>query len=180
MKKSKADLIMHPVRMRIIQCLAKDSATVYELLEMIEDVPQATLYRHLNELKKGKVIKVDTERKVRGTVERTYMLEKDGAWITADEAVQMSNDEHLQMFMTFFVNLLRETENYFDGEVDLTKDIYGFSQVDLHLTSDEWTEMRQDIKTLMIKYGSKKKRENTRRVTMAQVFIPEARTKGED
>ena len=50
MNASKIKVILHPVRMKIIQALIGKEMTVQELSQWTEDVPQATLYRHLNKL----------------------------------------------------------------------------------------------------------------------------------
>ncbi|WP_166805807.1 helix-turn-helix domain-containing protein [Jeotgalibacillus sp. R-1-5s-1] len=180
MMKSKADLIMHPVRMKIIQHLAKGPATVSELLEWLEGVPQATLYRHLNALKKGDILTITQERQVRGATEKTYALMEKGSRVTPEEGAAMSKDEHVKLFMTFFANLLTQTEDFFSGEVDLTKDIYGFGQVDLYLTDEEWEKLREDLYGLIKGYAEKKKEPGVRKVTMAQFFVPEPSEKKED
>ena len=46
----KTDIILHPVRMRILQNLATRNLTPLQLAEELVNVPQATLYRHLNKL----------------------------------------------------------------------------------------------------------------------------------
>lgn len=44
----KADLLLHPVRMRIVQQLiAGDPQAILQLAQRLGDVPQATLYRHM-------------------------------------------------------------------------------------------------------------------------------------
>ncbi|RWZ59906.1 ArsR family transcriptional regulator [Halobacillus fulvus] len=170
---SKAQLIMHPVRMKIIQCLSRGPATVYELLEWIGDVPQATLYRHLNELKKNEIIMVTEEKKIRGAIEKTYTLKQNGARITADEAEDIDMEEHLQMFMTFFATLVQDMESYFEGKVDFQKDTFGYSQFDLHLTEEEWDSFKKDMTEMMKPYLKNKPTDHTRKVSMTQIFIPD-------
>ena len=63
--------ILNPVRMRRIQSLAKNkNMTVQQIAQELTDVPQATLYRHLNKLLKAKAIVVVQENKVRGVLEK--------------------------------------------------------------------------------------------------------------
>ncbi|TYR78620.1 helix-turn-helix domain-containing protein [Priestia megaterium] len=176
---SKADVILHPIRMRIIQALAGNSYTVQELLERIEDVPQATLYRHLNVLKKAQVIRVEKEQKIRGTVEKTYALEDGKAFINAQEAKEITPEDHLRYFISFYTNLVGLAEDYLKGDVDYAKDGFGYHQLELHLTDEEHQNFLNDYKELLMKYHLKAR--SDRRVrTMATAFIPEKTKKKGD
>ena len=75
MNQSKMKLILHPVRMKIIQSLLNGkNLTVQQLSQRAKDVPQATLYRHLNKLLEADFIQVVQENQIRGTVEKVYAL----------------------------------------------------------------------------------------------------------
>ena len=70
-----ADLLLHPVRLRIVKAfLGERALTTGQLAEELEDVPSGSLYRHVALLVKAGVLQVVAERRVRGAVERTYML----------------------------------------------------------------------------------------------------------
>ena len=54
-----AELIFHPVRLRVIVALARSTPmTAQQLAEVLGDVPPATLYRHLNKLLVGGILRV--------------------------------------------------------------------------------------------------------------------------
>ncbi|KZE64907.1 hypothetical protein AWM68_09675 [Fictibacillus phosphorivorans] len=176
-QKSRADLILHPVRMKIIQHLAKGSATVSELREWISDVPQATLYRHLNVLYKSEIIFVSDERKVRGAVERTYALDQNTAYISAEEAVNLTREEHMKMFMTFISNITGEVEAYLKGDTNLSTDIFGYNQLDLYLDEEEWEDLSSGMQELISKYVSNRPSKQNKKVTLVQMLIPEPKEK---
>ncbi len=70
-----ADLLLHPVRLRVVQVLLGDRVlTTGELHEELPDVPAATLYRHVGLLADAGVLAIVSERKVRGAAERRYRL----------------------------------------------------------------------------------------------------------
>ena len=70
-----ADLLLHPVRLRIVQAFLGDRAlTTGELHAELDDVPTASLYRHVAHLVDAGVLSVVAERRVRGAVERTYVM----------------------------------------------------------------------------------------------------------
>ena len=50
-KKTKVDLILHPIRMRILMALSGSQKTSQQLADDLRDVPQATLYRLVAELR---------------------------------------------------------------------------------------------------------------------------------
>ncbi|MDQ0257519.1 DNA-binding transcriptional ArsR family regulator [Evansella vedderi] len=172
MGQSKGDVILHPVRMKIIQALAGRSLTVQDLMDKIPDIPQATMYRHLNMLKKHQIVLVQDEQKKRGVIEKTYTLDVRNSFISGEEAKQISKEDYLRYFMMFYGNLLRLMEEYFEDEVNLEKDGFGFHQLELNLNEEEGVRFLQDYKALITKYqfeprGDRKKR------TMATAFIPE-------
>src|SRR5688572_10686821 len=88
---SKLDLILHPVRLRILMALAGNDMTTQELTRLVGDVPASSIYRHVNRLIAGGLIEVVAERQVRGTVEKTLRA-TTSASIGAEEAKAMSAD----------------------------------------------------------------------------------------
>ena len=74
---SSAELLLHPVRLRIMQAFLGDRAlTTSQLSAELSDVPAASLYRHVARLVRANVLQVVAERQVRGAVERTYVLRR--------------------------------------------------------------------------------------------------------
>ena len=59
LNETKADVLLHPVRLRIVQALLpRRQLTAQEIGRHLGDVPQATLYRHLNKLLDGGIIEI--------------------------------------------------------------------------------------------------------------------------
>jgi DNA-binding transcriptional ArsR family regulator len=84
-----ADLLLHPVRLRIIQAFLGDRAlTTTQLRDELGDVPPASLYRHVANLVDAGVLTVVSERRVRGAVERGYVLRAAGATVNLDDGVR--------------------------------------------------------------------------------------------
>ncbi|WP_078427573.1 helix-turn-helix domain-containing protein [Alkalihalobacterium alkalinitrilicum] len=170
----KGDVILHPVRMRIIQSLLKRSLTVQELMEWLPDIPQATLYRQLKVLTDNNVINISKERKVRGTFERTYSLNRDSATFSTSEAHELSKEEHMKYFITYFTSLMQGVEEYLESdELDLEKDGFGYCHIDLFLDDDEFTNLKKDLVAVVKRYSDNEPNRTRRRRTVATVFIPE-------
>ena len=81
-----ADLLLHPVRLRIVKAFLGDRAlTTRQLAAELPDVPAASVYRHVGRLAEAGVLHVVSERRVRGITERTYMLRLYAAQIQPGE-----------------------------------------------------------------------------------------------
>ncbi|MCP3032556.1 helix-turn-helix domain-containing protein [Halobacillus sp. A1] len=171
--KSKENVILHPVRMKIIQYLSKGAATSYEIVKGLPQIPQATLYRHLKILNEENIIHVIEEKKIRGALEKTYALQENGARINAEDFMTMSEDEQIQLFTTLYFYLLNKTEEYIKSNKNIEKDPFGFNQLDLDLTEDEFANMRKDLLEVYEKYGKRKENNQGKTVQMFQIFLPE-------
>lgn len=149
--KKKADLILHPVRMRILLCMAGDRPmTAQQLQEQLPDVPQATLYRHLNTLASSGMLTIAEERRNRGTVERWYRLPEQGASITPEEAKTLSGDEHLELFMKFASLLIAQYGKYIKREgADPAADKITYRQIVLQLSEEEHMRLLGGVRELL-------------------------------
>ena len=108
-----ADLLLHPVRLRIVKAFLGDRAlTTGQLAAELDDVPAGSLYRHVARLTEAGVLQVVAERRVRGAVERTYTLRLFAAQIQPGEAEAMTLDEHAQAFMAYVAGLLADFDRY--------------------------------------------------------------------
>ncbi len=142
-----AELLLHPVRLRIVQSLLGGrTRTTGQLREDLPDVAPATLYRHVATLLEADLIQVVDERRVRGAVERSYQLRDSAPSVGAEEAAGMTVEEHRQAFLTFVAGLLGAFDRYLgNGDVDLGRDLVGYRQAALNLTDEETRELMADL-----------------------------------
>ena len=171
---SSADLLLHPLRLRIVQAFLGDrELTTGQLLAEIDGIPPATLYRQVATLAKAGVLVVVGERQVRGTVERTYALSVADAQVSEEDLRDMTPEDHRRAFMAFLAGLLADVDRYIDGgAVDLEQDGAGYRTVGLWLDRDELLEMVTEIGAAVqarIGYGPGPGR--TRRM-LSTVLIP--------
>lgn len=171
---TKADVLFHPIRLRIVQELSKGEYPGLELLQLLKDVPQATFYRHLKILVDHGLVQVAEE--TAGTKEKVYMLAKDGSHMTAEDIQQMTPEEQMQMFTVFTSQLLLDAEAYFQSNPDYSKAKFGYGTVDLHLTEEEWTAFGEELGSIIQRYAKLKRRPDTTTISMTQYLLPE--TKG--
>ena len=142
-----ADLLLHPVRLRIVQAFLGDRAlTTADLRAELPDVPPASLYRHVAMLVEAGVLSVVSERRVRGAVERTYVLRVAAASINLDEVETMSREDHRQAFMAFVAGLLGDFDRYLSREsIDPLRDGVGYRIAGLWLDDSEHAEFLRDL-----------------------------------
>ncbi len=138
-RKSKLDLMLHPVRLRILLALAGTEQTASAITRAVGDVPESSLYRHLQKLIAAGLVEVATERQVRGAVERTLRVAAGGALIAPEEVARMSADDHRRAALIFMTQLLHEFDRYLaQPDFDLQRDLAGLRMAILYATDEEW------------------------------------------
>ena len=175
MKETKVNIMLHPVRMRIIQTLIGDrKLTVQQISEQLPEVPQATMYRHLNKLLEGEILKVVGENQIRGTLEKVYSLTDNASLMTKEDIENASKEDHFKFFFTFLLHLLGEYENYFNQEkIDMVQDGVSFRQASIYLNDEEFGELMKEITISLMKVLENKPKKGRKLRTIATIAIPE-------
>lgn len=142
------DLLLHPVRLRILQALLDGHpSTTTQLRERLPDIPPATMYRHIAALAAAGVLEVLAEKRVRGMVERTYRVCWDRAEIDAADRAAMTPADHRRAFTAFTGSLLADFDRYLAGDpADPTADGVTYRQAALWLTDDELAELLAELR----------------------------------
>lgn len=134
----KADLVIHPIRLQIMQALAGESLTTQEISDALPAVPKSSIYRHLGLLLEGKMIEVAEVRPVRGIQEKVYRLVQ-APHLGPEEVAGFIREDHLRYFSVYVATLLRGFADYVasDSELDLVADRAGYTEVIVHATRAE-------------------------------------------
>jgi hypothetical protein len=172
---SSAALLLHPVRLRVVQTfLGRESLTTSELHALLPDVPTASLYRHVSLLLDGGVLEVTEEHRVRGAVERTLRLRVEAASVSLEDVRAMSADEHRQAFTTFVAGLLADFDRYLgDGDaIDVERDLVGYRQAALHLTDAETVELLTELSAVLLPRLQNQPGPGRRRRVLSTVLMP--------
>jgi Helix-turn-helix domain len=146
-----ADLLLHPVRLRIVQAFLGDRAlTTSELAGELADVPAASLYRHVARLVDAGILAVVAEHRVRGAIERTYVLRVSAATIGPNELAAMSPEDHRHAFMAFVAGLLGDFDSYLaHGDVDLLRDGVSYRMAGLWLDDEEYAAVLRELNRVL-------------------------------
>jgi DNA-binding transcriptional ArsR family regulator len=169
-----ADLLLHPVRLRILRAFLGDRAlTTSELQTELSDVPVASLYRHVARLVDGGVLTVVAERRVRGALERTYVLRPAAASVSLDEVAKMTPDEHRQMFLAFVAGLIGDFDRYLArGDIDLLRDGVSYGMSGMWLDDAELRELSRELITTLQPRLANAPKPGRRRWILGTVVLP--------
>ena len=147
-----ADVLLHPVRMRILQALFDtDPMTTGQLRERLPDVPPATMYRHVAVLVAAGVLEVVGEKRVRGTVERSYRVSQEQGRVDPAARAAMTRDDHRRAFTTFAASLMGDFDRYLThDDVDPHRDGVVYRQAAVWLTDEEHAAMVAEIEHAVV------------------------------
>lgn len=171
-----ADLLLHPVRLRIVQAMIERPMTATAVKNLLGDVAQATLYRHIKQLHEGGLLEIVDKRQVRGVVERTYSVVTEAVSLGADDLVGADADDHFRYFATFVGTLLADYASYLQADpIDLAADRVGFRQMPLWLTDQEFDELAEELSSAILsRMGNRPEGERRRRLVNS-IVMPDDR-----
>lgn len=146
-----ADLLLHPVRLRIVKAFLGDRAlTTSQLAAELNDVPTGSLYRHVARLAKAGVLQVVAEQRVGGATERTYALRAAAAQMHPDELAAMTLDDHAHAFMAFIAGALPDFDRYLAVDpINPGQDGAGYRPAAMWLSDSEYDRFLHDLAALV-------------------------------
>lgn len=168
------ELILNPVRMRVLMALAGRQMTAQQLAEVLGDVPVATLYRHINRLTEAGVLTVASERKVRGTVEKAYTLTAQGPQLSLEEFTSLSQSEHLRYFIMFTASLMDDYSRYIQHSDPhrMVEDGVGYRKLPLELSDEEFVKFATGLNDAILPYVTNQPAKNRRRRLFSYALMP--------
>lgn len=170
------DLLLHPVRLRIVQAVLGRQLTPGEIQAQLTDVPPASLYRHINALEKGGLLEIVNRRPVRGGVERTYAVAEEAVSLQQEDLEGATSDDLSRHFATFVGTLLTDFAAYLAAsDLDLAADRVGFRQLPLWLTDEEFDELAAEVGRAMRARVDNQSTPERRRRLFTTIVMPDDR-----
>ncbi len=171
-----ANLILNPVRFRILTALSSYRMTAKEIAELLPDIPQTTLYRQINALLEGELLKIVEEKQVRGTVERTYALKAPPS-LSAEDLRDMTREECEQAFTVYLSSLMSDAQQYLDrrradGKFNPIEDGVQISKAQFYLDDEEFQALSIKIVELMLAAGKNQPGAGRQRRMVSFISIP--------
>ena len=116
---------------------------------------------------------IAAERRVRGAVERTYVLAEGGSSLSAEDLARSSKDDHLGYFTAFAAGLIAQFEQYLErSEIDLSKDGVGYREAVMNLSDEELAEMAAALNAAVGRFMTYEPRPGRKRRLLATVLFP--------
>jgi predicted ArsR family transcriptional regulator len=167
-------LVLHPVRMRLVHAMrSAGSLTTRELCARLADLPTATVYRHVERLARGGVFEVESERRVRGAVERRYRLVPAAAAVSADDARTMTLEDHRQTFTAAMTALIADFGAYLDrAGADPSADKVSYRQSVAWLSPEERSQLIDTLGQLLRTLARRAPDRQRAPHTFSAVFFP--------
>lgn len=161
------DILLNPIRMRIIQHMAdKKGRTVGSLSELMSDIPRTTLYRHINMLFEHGYLLISKETRIRGAYEREYMLNLEALQETAEE-------ESIEKNVKFFLmKLLSDFDRYFKDKGDPIKDRLFLSSNTLLMSDNEYSQFIDEIFEVVKKHLNFEPNQERKQRTLSIISSP--------
>lgn len=149
MPTSKADLITHPVRARLLLAIQGRTLTTQQIAMLLPDIPRASLYRHIRELADADVLMVVEETRIRGTLEKTYAVRPGATLLTPEDMADTSHEEYLRLVTSFLGGMTHVYQAYLsEREEGLPQEAVARA-VPLYLTTDEFQTLKRQILELL-------------------------------
>jgi predicted ArsR family transcriptional regulator len=145
MKKNLMEVVMNPTRQRIVQyLLVHGQGSTGEILKELQDIPPASLYRHVKLLLDAGLIEVEKEERIRGAVEKTYRLKQNPGG-------DIKNQDIAAMIQTGLFSLMTDFQKYFaQSDADPMKDMISFTASTLMMTDEEFTEFLMKLNKIAV------------------------------
>jgi DNA-binding transcriptional ArsR family regulator len=160
--------------MRILQTLFdSDPMTTTQLRDRMPDVAPATMYRQIAVLAEAGVLEVASEKRVRGTVERSYRVRPENAVVDPAAREAMTREEHQRSFTTFAASLLSDFDRYLKREdANPVTDGVVYRQAAVWLTDEEFAAMVEEIEHAVVSRVGLAPEGRTRRI-VSLVVVPD-------
>jgi DNA-binding transcriptional ArsR family regulator len=174
----RAELLLHPVRARIVVEFSGRRRTVGELAAALPDLPQSTLYRQVGVLVDGGILEVVEQRATTGPDERVYRIADGAGRVPVAEIDSVEPDDQLRYFSVYTASLIDTLAAYLaPGDAVPSRDGLGYIRVGVHLTDAERASFAARLGELVEEALALPPAPDRRRYHVANVVIPDPRSR---
>lgn len=174
MNKIKEDLLLHPIRLRIVLAAAGREVTALELAKELPDVPQATLYRNLNTLASAGILTVVRERRVHNAIEKTYALPSQDLLLSVEDLQDARPEDYIRLFTQYLGLQLGYFVRYVQqGDVDLARDHVVFHMFPVYLNEEETLRMGEAVNEALLPFAKYEPSPDRRRSILGLLSLPD-------
>lgn len=142
MTKVETDLILHPLRFRLLQSLLGKQLTTRQIAEDMPGIPVSSIYRHLKTLLDAGLVQVVETNRIKGTEEKIYTV---GELPTVAEEDLSGNGgkDRQRYFAAYMSYLLKRFSDFIatDGLQKMEIERAGFTETLFYATPNELDEL---------------------------------------
>lgn len=174
MSATKADLITHPLRARILAALMGRQLTTGQIAALLPDIPLPSLYRHLKTLLDGGAVQVVEEVRVNGALTKVYTPVSGMTRLSPQDIKDVGKAEHIQYFTTF-LNTLGQT---FQTALERSEDAEHTAQISasvrpLHLAPDEVSLFKKELGDFLRSWEERSAPTKRKRFLLSMTLFPD-------
>jgi DNA-binding transcriptional ArsR family regulator len=169
----KADLILHPARLQILQALALKAMNTQELADSLSGVPKSSIYRHLRALLDGGMVAIAEMRPVKGVKEKFYRLAQTPHLSQADVS-NYTPEQNLRYFSMFLAEQLQGFAGYLSShpEQDFQSDRVGYTEISFFASTAELDRLQAGLSQLLGDFAQHLPAEDRHRHKFAIITYP--------
>ncbi|MFW3609792.1 helix-turn-helix domain-containing protein [Staphylococcus caprae] len=129
-----------------------DGMSIKEIKEEIKDVPQATLYRHINSMYKEKLLKITKRKKIHSIEEKFYALnvEMNNSKIDDNLWGNSSKDYKVNFLSYLSIYVLNKYKSYLENSSQKDKSTISLNK--LNFDYETANNFQKDLNELLEKY----------------------------
>jgi len=133
--------LTNPARAKVYFEIAKAEQTVKTLLQILPEISQPTMYRHIKALLDCQLIKIVGEKQVRGVIEKSYGINEDAAPDIQRIIEENDGAAYFQLFIQYITGVAQAFEAYsHDPNINILEDFSAFAVAPFYATKEETME----------------------------------------
>lgn len=173
------ECITNPIKCKLLlEIYSQRQTTAKHLLDTLGDIPQATLYRNLKKMLNDGILKVVGETQIRGTVEKTYAPAFDFNEDFETIITENSGTLYMRLFTQYMLGFAKQFQEYCKSpDINIQKDLSGFSLSHIYLSDDELTELMKSISNVIHAAEKNKAKTGRKLRTLGLIVSPPENTK---
>jgi hypothetical protein len=175
----KADVILHPTRLRIIQTFGGGRClTAQQLATLVPDIPRASLYRHLHLLVDAGILAVVEEHPARAIQERVYALVENAANVGPTDYAGASAEDQLRHFTAFLEVLHSDFTRYLQHHQHHDAPTAGpgagvaYYQMPVYVTDEEYLQLVATLQAVLRPVVAQRPAPQRRRRLLSIIAMP--------
>jgi len=170
------ECLANSIRGKLLRTIAEqERATTKELAQIVNTLPQASLYRHLKKMVDDGLIEVVEENQIRNVKEKIYGMAIDFEAELKKIAEDTSGATFLAQYQIFSNGILEEFQTYLkDNDIPERGFAFGFGMLPITVTNKEAWELYKKIEELLQPYHNSPLTEGKELRNFAMIFTPPA------